>query len=349
MSEIKLGGRLRFFKPYWKMFCTDRYVMRLLSGIKIPFKNGKIPHQVREQPELSMTDAERRFVDNHLLELLQEGCIKKLEVPLPHGWVSNIFLVPKPNGRFRMILNLKKLNEYVVYTKFQLNQIQKVLDMVLPHDYLCSLDLVSAFSHLYVDKRYHRFFQFKWKGEYYCFCTMPQGFTDSPRLFVRLTSPVMALLHRHMVDILIYKDDTFLRAASSELLERNIKLTRDVLTKCGFVINEEKSCLQPAKEMEFLGFLINTATYTVTVSNKKRKNLKSLLNRVLPHPKHKITIHFLAKIIGKIVSFFPASDEAKLHYRTLEKFKTKCLLVNSSWSAKIRLSEKCLQRITMVG
>ena len=92
-----------------------------------------------------MTDAERRFVDNHLLELLQEGCIKKLEAPLPHGWVSNIFLVPKPNGKFRMILNLKKLNEYVVYTKFQLNQIQKVLDMVLPHDYLCSLDLVSAF------------------------------------------------------------------------------------------------------------------------------------------------------------------------------------------------------------
>ena len=97
--------------------------------------------------------------------------------------------------------------------------------------------------------------------------------------------------------------------------------------------------------MEFLGFLINTATYTVTVSNKKRKNLKSLLTMVLSHSKHKITIHFLAKIIGKIVSFFPASDEAKLHYRTLEKFKTKCLLVNRSWSAKIRLSEKCLKEL----
>ena len=48
---------------------------------------------------------------------------------------------------------------------------------------------------------------------------MPQGFTDSPRLFVRLTSPVMALLRRHMVHILIYIDDTFLRAASPELLE----------------------------------------------------------------------------------------------------------------------------------
>ena len=76
--------------------------------------------------------------------------------------------------------------------------------MVLPHGFLCSLDLASAFSGLFVDSRYHRYFQFKWKGEYYCFCTMPQGFTDSPQLFVRLTNPVMTLLHQQMVDILIY-------------------------------------------------------------------------------------------------------------------------------------------------
>ena len=95
MSEIKLGRRLRFFKPYWQSFCKDRYVMCMLSGIKIPFKNGKIPHQVKEQPELSMMDEEKIFVDNHLLELLQEGCIKKLEAPLPHGWVSHIFFSTK--------------------------------------------------------------------------------------------------------------------------------------------------------------------------------------------------------------------------------------------------------------
>ena len=343
--DLKLGGCLRFFRPFWHTFCKDRYVLGLLKGIKIPFKGGKPPYQVKEQPELNMSDAEKEFVDSHLNELLRDGCIKKLEGPIPNSWISNIFLVPKPNGKFRMILNLKKLNEHVVYTKFQLNQIQKVLDMVRRLDFCCSLDLISAFSHLNVDSRFHRYFQFWWRGQYYCFCTMPQGFTDSPQLFVRLTSPVMAHLHKHMIDILIYINDTFLRAESPEILQRNIETTIDWLTKCGFLINFEKFSLVPSHQMEFLGFLIDTVAYTVSVTKKKRDNLDCLVKKVLKEPSRPITIRYLAKIIGKIVAFFPASDDAKLNYRTLERFKIKALKTSKSWSKRVVLSPACIHQL----
>ena len=317
MMDKKLGGRLRFFKPFWKTFCSDRFVLSLLSGIKVEFMNDKRPVQIRELPELKMSDEECEFVDSQIVELLENECIEKLDGPLPNGWISNIFLVPKPNGKFRMILNLKKFNKHVQYTRFHLNQVQRVLDMVHCHDFLGSLDVVSAFAHVWVNPRYRSFFQFKWRDTYYCYTTMPQGFKDSPRYFVRLTNPVMAFLCRHMIDILIYIDDTFLRAASADQLRKNLEFTQSFLKKCGFMINLKKSCVIPSQRMEFLGFMIDTVEYTVRVTDRKRDNLWQLISKTL-HSKSKIvTIRHLAKIIGKIVAFFPASDHAKLHYHTL--------------------------------
>ena len=62
-------------------------------------------------------------------------------------------------------------------------------------------------------------------------------------------------------------------------------------------------------------------------------------------PHKKIHIKLFAKIIGKIVSFFPASDEAKLHYRTLERFKVKTLLQTKSWNCKLRLDKHCIAEL----
>ena len=51
------------------------------------------------------------------------------------------------------------------------------------------------------------------------------------------------------------------------------------------------------------------------------------------------------KIIGKIVSIFPACEEAKLHYQTFERFKVKQLLVCKSWSAQVTLSSDCIKEL----
>ena len=85
-------------------------------------------------------------------------------------------------------------------------------------------------------------------------------------------------------------------------MRHNIKLTREVLTRCGFLINEEKSCLKLTQIMECLGFVINSVSYTVSVSQKKMENLHDLVCKVLKQPTHKNTIRHLAKIIGKIVA-----------------------------------------------
>ena len=239
------GGRVANFIDYWRQICHDRNILKIIKGVQIPFVNGKPPIQHNIPRELKMSHEEQQFVDVELDRLLKEGFIKQLSKPLPHGWISNIFLVPKKQGGFRMILNLKELNKYVQYTKFKMDNIDKVIQLLQPSDWMTSLDLNSAFGHLKVKDSDVRYFQFTWRGKFYCYVTLPQGFSDSPRLFTRCTSPIMSLLRKQLVDIPIYIDDTFLRSPTYNEMIANLAITRDIFQKCGLSINEEKSCMIP--------------------------------------------------------------------------------------------------------
>lgn len=51
-----------------------------------------------------------------------------------------IFLVTKPNGDLRPIINLRKLNEFVHYEKFKQETFSFVLELIQPNDFFTSLD-----------------------------------------------------------------------------------------------------------------------------------------------------------------------------------------------------------------
>ena len=56
-----------------------------------------------------------------------------------------IFIRQKPDGSYRLILNLKNLNEDMPYIQFKMETIQSVLSLITPRCYLASLDLKDAY------------------------------------------------------------------------------------------------------------------------------------------------------------------------------------------------------------
>ena len=64
----------------------------------------------------------------NMQSLLKKGAIRVSKEQ--GGFISNIFLVPKDEERWRLILNLKSLNEFVAYEHFKMEDIRCVKDRV---------------------------------------------------------------------------------------------------------------------------------------------------------------------------------------------------------------------------
>ena len=83
---------------------------------------------------------ENQFINEELSILLANSVIKKCDHE-PGEYISPIFLTPKSDGSFRLILNLKKLNEYMPYVHFRIDTIRSILSHVTPSCFMSKIDI----------------------------------------------------------------------------------------------------------------------------------------------------------------------------------------------------------------
>ena len=155
-------------------------------------------------------------------------------------------------------------------------------------------------------------------------------------MFTKISKPLLGYLRKQLVNIMIYIDDTLLVADTKANLSHSIRLMLDAFTKAGFLINHAKSSLKPTQRIVFLGFLIDSVEYTISLTDDKRQEIFNLACRLLSNKHRKWSIKLLAKLIGKVIAAFPANEHVSLHYRVLDHFKIKALrLHNDNWQAKV--------------
>ena len=317
-SQVKIGGRLADHFSLWKSITHSKYILQCIRGAHIPFAHP-VPVQSKPCPELHMNADQKEFVDKEIEKLLKNQSIKKLSKPLAGGWVSNIFLIPKKEpGKYQLILNLKSLNEHVKYTKFKMDHIEQVLNMIFPGAWLSSVDLTQAFNHIKISSKDYGYLMFTWRGLFYCYICAPNGLSNCPYMFSKICKPLLGHLRRNLVDILIYIDDTILVADSVDKMYANIRLMLDCFRSAGFIVNAKKSCLEPTQRLTFLGFVIDTVKYTILLTDEKRHDIHGMTLKILHHKRKQFSIKFIAKLVGKIVTSFPSSEHEPLHYRPLD-------------------------------
>ena len=85
--------------------------------------------------EMRFSSKEESFLADEIKNLQQKGVIKKSQHE-EGEFISPIFLVSKSEGSFRMILNLKRLNENMPYIHFIMETIKSILTLVTPNCYI---------------------------------------------------------------------------------------------------------------------------------------------------------------------------------------------------------------------
>ena len=105
-----------------------------------------------------------------------------------------IFLVPKPDGTYRLILNLKEFNQHVKYEHFKMENLQSATRMMQRDCFMASVDLKHAYYSVPVAPEFRKFLKFEWNGQLFSFTCLPNGLSCCPRFFTKLLKPIYANL-----------------------------------------------------------------------------------------------------------------------------------------------------------
>ncbi|XP_073414148.1 hsc70-interacting protein isoform X1 [Dendrobates tinctorius] len=121
------------------------------------------------------------------------------EVPLQdmgRGFYSPLFLVTKPDGTFRTIINLRKLNKYVKNQSFKMESIKSTTKVLFPTCYMTVLDLSNAYYHVPIHKDSRKYLRLavsiKGKVKEFQYRALPFGISIALRVFTKIVAEMMA-------------------------------------------------------------------------------------------------------------------------------------------------------------
>ena len=271
------------------------------------------------------------------------------QIPPSLGCMSRMFVVPKKDGGWRPIINLKWLNKrYMVPPHFRMDMPSDVASLLRLGDWAATIDLKDAYFHLPIHHRFRRFLRFGWRGKIYEYLVLPFGLCVAPFIFTKLTKPIAAFLRSRGIRCVFYLDDILVIGSSREECQQNVNCVLSILRLAGFIINVKKSNLVPCQSFRYLGLIWNTTMGRIELDDVKHQSLVARAGKILRHPRS-LTCHQLQVFLGHATSVIPAVPLIRLHSRHLQI--ALAAVYESSADARriVPLSEECLRDLRWVA
>jgi hypothetical protein len=167
--------------------------------------------------------------------------------------------------------------------------------------------------------------------------------SSAPRVFTKVMKVIFALFRQRSIRCTTYIDDSL---SMNQIYDKSLHDTLFMayqLERLGFLLNREKSVCIPTTRIVFFGFVLDSITFMVYLTQEKIDKIVALAQKLLSS--ENITVRFLATFIGVIIQTFVAILPGPLHHRTLERQKLCGLGTNQCFDNVVCLSEQCRQEI----
>ena len=206
--------------------------------------------------------------------LLSRHIIRKIATP-QLLYFSRVFVVGKKNNSSRLVIDLSLLNLLLIVPRFKMETVEKIALNITGPMWGCTIDMEDAFFHVPVGWDYQRYLAFVVDGQIYVFQFLPFGLASAPWAFSRVIKPIKSFLHRLMVRIHSFLDDSLLHPSQEGLVETT-SLVLALFRKLGFSINLPKSNLSPSQRVVYLGVLFHLDTLQLSLPEEKILSISSL-------------------------------------------------------------------------
>ena len=223
--------------------CGSLWICQAVTGYSIDFDSE--PPMQCTGPTYYRTKKEEEALDREIAELIAKKAVEEVDF-CQARFVSPMFIVPKKRGKWRLVLNLQSLNQYVSRVHFKLEDIRSLKDILRQGDFMAN----------WTSKKPISGFQWLIKAGVSCSSTGRTSFSSPPAfpldsavpcwssqtalpsssLREKTGSPLLHV-HRRYVDPRRHQQGA----------EPQFPSCQSLMTSLGFVVNSEKSMQVPLK------------------------------------------------------------------------------------------------------
>lgn len=169
-----------------------------------------------------MSVQERKELEEIIDDLLKREIIKT-SISL---YCSRVVLVPKRNGKSRMCVDLRPLNQRIHRQKYPFPIMEDQLDKLYGKKIFTKLDLKNGFHQILIHPESTKFFAFATPNGQYEYTKLPFGFSESPAEFQKWILDIFKELVRNN-KVQIYIDDILI---ATNTIEENLEILKEVLS-----------------------------------------------------------------------------------------------------------------------
>ena len=335
VKDPPVGGRLQKFWQVWlSLGSNPRVVSILKEGYSLPFK---VRPPLSRSPVIVSHYADpvkSKNLKDSLQALIQKQAVEKVLVTSSLASYNRLFLVPKPNNRWRPILDLSQLNLYLASASFKMETPETIRLSLQQGEWVTSLDFSDAYFHIPINPRSRKFLRFH-LNQSYQFTSLPFGLSTAPLEFTKVIKEVKLMAQTQGIQIHQYLDDWLLRAPSQETCLRHTQTLLDLCRNLGWVVNRSESELVPQQVFNFVGYRFDLSLGLVKSTQERWSSLTQKINPLLGL--ETCSVRQFMSLIGLLTATEKQVVSGRLHMRPIQWHLKRCWHVPESLEKAIPL------------
>ncbi|UYV70568.1 K02A2.6-like, partial [Cordylochernes scorpioides] len=230
-----------------------------------------------------------------LFKMEEDGIIEKIEEPTV--WAHPMVVVKKPSGKYRICIDPRELNKWVLREHYTLPAPENILAEIPKAKFYSALDAKSAFWQVPLSENTSKYLVMSTPFGRYRFLKLPFGISSAPEIFQKIVHKIFC----DIPNVVCYIDDLLIWGNSIEYHNSTLKKVLDLARESRLKLTLNK--LQMATGVvKFLGHTISQEGIL-----PDQDKVRAIQNMQIPKNKQELqrilgTVTYLAKFIPDLSS-----------------------------------------------
>ena len=317
VTNLPVGARLQIFWKTWLDLGAGPKVVQILrEGYALPFRIR--PKLTRSPIVISCYGNPRR--NSYLLEalhqLMTKNAIELVNKQKSLGFFNRLFLVPKPENKWRPILDLSNLNQFLKVEKFKMETPETIRTSLQQGEWVTSIDFKDAYFHIPIQEQSRKYLRFHVQGRTYQFKALPFGLSTAPLEFTVIAKEVKLMALKQGIRIHQYLDDWLVRASSHPVCLHHTQKLMQICQELGWLVNIEKSELDPKQVFNFVGYQFDLQAGRVRPTPDRWQSLQDKVLQLLSRPV--CSARDFMSLVGLLTATEKQVHLGRLHMRPIQ-------------------------------